>query len=57
MPRKAKGIASAETVKNTNKPGRYGAGNGLYLHVRGPDAKFWSFRYTRNGVTKEKGLC
>ena len=36
--------------------GRYGDGNGLYLLVRAPDAKFWVFRYTRHGRMREMGL-
>lgn len=54
MPREARGI-SAATVK-TVKPGRYGDGGGLYLLVRGPNAKFWSFRFVRGGKMQEIGL-
>ena len=42
MPRKAAGL-SAMKVRSA-KPGRYGDGNGLYLFVRSPDARFWVFR-------------
>jgi integrase len=46
----------AATVK-TAKPGRYGDGNGLYLLVRTPEARFWAFRYTpRGGKMREMGL-
>jgi integrase len=54
MPKEAIGI-SAATVKK-NEPGRYGDGGGLYLLVRGPNAKFWSFRYVRSGKMQEIGL-
>ena len=40
----------------TAKPGRYGDGAGLYLLVRGPEARFWLFRYTREGKMREMGL-
>jgi integrase len=45
MPRRAKGISA--TMVKIAKPGRYGDGAGLYLMVRGPQAKFWTFRYVR----------
>jgi integrase len=54
MPRRAKGITAALVGKA--KPGRYGDGNGLYLTVRGPQAKFWSLRYVKAGRMREIGL-
>lgn len=54
MGRKADGLTALK-VKNA-KPGRYGDGNGLYLFVRTTDAKFWVFRYTREGRMREMGL-
>ena len=55
MPRQAAGL-SAVKVK-TAKPGRYGDGNGLYLFVRTPEARFWLFRYTLPGQKmREMGL-
>ena len=54
MPRRARGITAALVAKG--KPGRYGDGGGLYLTIRGPDAKFWSFRYVRAGRMREIGL-
>jgi integrase len=54
MPRRAKGLSAAKVSKA--KPGRYGDGNGLYLLVRGPTAKFWSFRYVKAGRMREHGL-
>ncbi len=55
MPRKAAGQTAA-TVR-TAKPGRYGDGGGLYLLVRGPEARFWLFRYTMPGAKlREMGL-
>ena len=57
---------SAAGVKNTNKPGMYGDGGGLWLHV-GPNAldengkptktgKSWIFRYMIAGKAREMGL-
>jgi integrase len=40
----------------TAAPGRYGDGNGLYLLVRSPEARFWIFRYTIAGRMREMGL-
>jgi integrase len=55
MPRKAAGLTAAKV--RTAKPGRYGDGNGLYLLVRGPEARFWLFRYTPPGrKMREMGL-
>jgi integrase len=54
MPRKAAGLTAAKV--RTAKPGRYGDGAGLYLLVRGPKARFWLFRYTREGKMREMGL-
>ena len=41
----------------TAAPGRYGDGKGLYLLVRSADARFWLFRYRRNGHMREMGLA
>lgn len=54
MPRKAEGLTAAKV--RTVKPGRYGDGAGLYLLVRSPTARFWLFRYTREGKMREMGL-
>ena len=55
MPHKSNALTAA-VVKNA-KPGRYGDGNGLYLFVRSPDARFWLFRYTMPGAKmREMGL-
>ena len=55
MPRKAVGLTAAK-VKSA-KPGRCGDGGGLYLLVRGPEARFWLFRYTMPGAKlREMGL-
>jgi integrase len=43
-------------VEKGTTPGRYGDGAGLYLLVRSREAKFWLFRYTRNGKMREMGL-
>lgn len=55
MGRRARGLTAAFVAK-ANKPGRWGDGDGLYLAVRNARAKFWTFRYTRNGKMREKGL-
>ncbi|WP_147154985.1 tyrosine-type recombinase/integrase [Reyranella soli] len=54
MPRRAQGLSSGKVEKAG--PGRYGDGAGLYLLVRSPEAKFWVFRYVRNGRMREMGL-
>ncbi len=55
MPRRAAGL-TAMKVK-TAAPGRYGDGAGLYLLVRGPEAKFWVFRWVpTGGKMREAGL-
>ena len=54
MPRKAEGLTAAKV--RTAKPGRYGDGGGLYLLVRGLQARFWLFRYTSDGKMREMGL-
>ena len=40
----------------TARPGRYGDGRGLYLLVRSAEARFWLFRYRRDGHMREMGL-
>ena len=54
MGRKAAGLSAIKV--RTAKPGRYGDGNGLYLFVRSPEARFWVFRFTRAGRMREMGL-
>jgi integrase len=54
MPRKAAGLTAVKV--RTARPGRYGDGKGLYLLVRSADARFWLFRYRRNGRMREMGL-
>lgn len=54
MPRRAAGLSAAKV--RTAAPGRYGDGNGLYLLVRSVEARFWLFRYTREGKMREMGL-
>jgi hypothetical protein len=55
MPRKAAGLTAAKV--RTAKPGRHGDGGGLYLLVRGPEARFRLFRYTVPGAKlREMGL-
>ncbi|RKQ73474.1 tyrosine-type recombinase/integrase [Oceanibaculum indicum] len=40
----------------TAKVGRYGDGNGLWLHVGKNGARSWVFRYRRDGKSREMGL-
>ena len=54
MPRRAKGLTA--TFVRKAEPGRYANGANLYLFVRGPQVKFWLFRYVRNGRMREMGL-
>jgi len=55
MPHRSNALTAA-VVKNA-KPGRYGDGNGLYLFVRSPAARFWMFRYTMPGAKmREMGV-
>jgi integrase len=54
MGRSAKPLTALKV--NKAPPGRYGDGNGLYLLVRSAEARFWVFRYTREGRMREMGL-
>jgi hypothetical protein len=54
MPRRAEGLTAAKVTKAA--PGRYGDGAGLYLLVRKPTARFWLFRYVRDGKMRGVGL-
>lgn len=54
MPRRAAGLTAIKV--RTAAAGRYGDGNGLYLLVRAPEARFWVFRYTLSGKMREMGL-
>ncbi len=54
MPRRAAGLTAVKV--RTARPGRYGDGKGLYLLVRSSDARFWLFRYRRDGRMREMGL-
>ena len=47
---------SAVKIGATNKPGRYSDGLGLYLEIRREGSKSWSFRYMREGRSRELGL-
>ena len=54
MPRKAAGLTALKV--RTIGAGRYGDGGGLYLLVRSAEARFWLFRYRRDGKMREMGL-
>ena len=43
-------------VKAADKPGLYGDGAGLYLHVGPTGGKSWIFRYMLNGKARQMGL-
>jgi integrase len=50
------GKLSPAAVKNSNKPGLYGDGGGLYLNVGPTGGKSWLFRFMLNGTAREMGL-
>jgi integrase len=54
MPRRATPLAAGFIAKA--KPGRYCDGGGLYLLVRGPELRWWVFRYRHSGRLREMGL-
>lgn len=54
MPRKSAGLSAAKV--RTAAPGQYVDGDGLRLLVRPTGARFWLFRYTIDGKTREMGL-
>lgn len=54
MPKKAAGLTAAKVSKAD--PGQYMDGNGLRLFVRDTGSRFWIFRYTLAGRTREMGL-
>ena len=56
--RKPKGGKEGLTAAKvrTATAGRYGDGHGLFLLVRPTEAKFWLFRYTLAGRSREMGL-
>jgi integrase len=43
-------------LKPEAKPGAYGDGGGLYLHVRGSESRSWLFRYKLHGRARLMGL-
>lgn len=43
-------------VDNLKEPGRYGDGDGLWLHIGPTGAKSWVLRYSRNKRAREMGL-
>jgi integrase len=54
----AREISKLDTlsVKAAKKPGLYGDGAGLYLHVGPTGGKSWIFRYMLNGKARQMGL-
>jgi integrase len=55
MARKIDKLSPAK-VKSERKPGLYGDGAGLYLHVGPTGGKSWLFRFMLNGTAREMGL-
>ena len=47
---------TAAKVKELNQPGRYGAGDGLYLSIARGGSKSWVLRLRLNGTRTDKGL-
>ena len=47
---------SATKVSKLKKPGRYGDGRGLWLHIRSTGTKAWVLRYMLHGKPREMGL-
>ncbi|WP_375590111.1 integrase arm-type DNA-binding domain-containing protein [Hoeflea alexandrii] len=43
-------------VKNLVSPGRYGDGNGLYLHISSNGGRRWIYRFKMDGREREMGL-
>jgi integrase len=54
MPKRATPLTAAKIAKVA--PGCYCDGAGLYLTVRSPEARSWSFRYTFSGHHRQCGL-
>ena len=55
MPKRARGLTAVGVQKA--KVGKYCDGSGLWLTVRAPDAKYWSFRFKPpGGKLREMGL-
>ena len=50
------GRLTAAALRGLVKPGAYSDGEGLYLRVRGPDARAWAFRYKQAGKQHWQGL-
>jgi integrase len=47
---------TALAAAKLSRPGRYAAGDGLYLQVRAGGGKSWIFRYQRAGIARHMGL-
>ena len=50
------GHLSAELVKNLNKPGMHGDGDGLYIRIAVGGSKSWIQRITIGGKRRDVGL-
>lgn len=49
-------LSPAKVQQKTLRPGMYGDGGGLWLHVGPTGGKSWIFRYMRHGKPRETGL-
>jgi integrase len=56
MARRAIDKLSPAAVRNANRPGLYGDGGGLWLHVGETGGKSWLYRYMLYGRAREMGL-
>ncbi|MEZ5697172.1 MAG: Arm DNA-binding domain-containing protein [Sphingomonadaceae bacterium] len=50
------GKLTAAKIRNIDRPGRYGDGNGLALVVTGPGKGYWVLRAVVNGRRRDIGL-
>jgi hypothetical protein len=55
MAKRAAGL-TVRRIESERRPGMYGDGHGLYLHVSGLGAKSWIFRYTFRAARHDLGF-
>jgi Arm DNA-binding domain len=49
-------VVKAKALIAKGNPARHGDGGNLYLHVTGPGKALWSFRFMRQGKSREMGI-
>jgi hypothetical protein len=49
-------VVKARALIAKGNPARHGDGGNLYLHVTGPGKALWSFRFMRQGKSREMGI-